>query len=262
MCEVVLHLHPLGILFKPLASFFATFLIVPLAQLFGYREKPIPAYVMLAGCIGTYLCLHERRRGEDTERHVELAALDDLEEGEEPPVDRSGSLPAGVVLGTETMEDNFPVSEHYHENAGKTAWYKNSGKARSPEAVYQAVDLEEVEKHVVEKYSEATGLLGGGKGGAAAGRGSSPVGFLLLGGIFAVLVTAMSVWVLVQKLVNDRCRVNEFGFTALDQVGAPRQMRPKRLRFCLANRLQSLCKGAPFSLVPESLPSSFAHWIR
>jgi hypothetical protein len=223
VCEVVLHLHPLGILFKPLASFFATFLIVPLAQLFGYWEKPIPAYVMLAGCIGTYLCLYERRRGEDTERHVELAALDDLEEGEERPVDRSRSLPAGVVLGTETMEDNFSVSEHYHENAGKTVRDKNSGKVRDPEAVYQAVDSDEVEKHVVEKYSEATGLLGGGKGGEPVGRGSSPVGFLLLGGIFAVLVTAMSVWVIVQKLVNDRCRVNEFGFTALDQVGAPRQ---------------------------------------
>lgn len=215
VCEVVLHLHPLGILFKPLASFFATFLIVPLARVFGYWEAPIPAYVMLVGAAGTYLCLYEKKRAPAPHQHVELATVDDATPEEDARARKAPRpLGAGAVVGTATVEDDFPVSEHFHENTGQ-GWVLGGAKEK---AGYVAVDAEEVEKHVLQQDGdEAARLLGGAGKGDGAGR--SLVGFLLLGAIFGVLVTSMAVWVIVQKLVNDRCRVNEFGFTALDQVG-------------------------------------------
>ena len=220
VCEVVLHLHPLGILFKPLASFFATFLIVPLARVFGYWEAPIPAYVMLVGAAGTYLCLYESKRGREPSQHVEMAAVDSddtTDDDDERAEKAARPLGTSALVGTATVEDDFPVSEHFHENAGK-GWWLGGG---APKGGYQVVEAEEVEKHVLETgRDEAAGLLGGSGKGDGAGTGRSLVGFLLLGGIFGVLVSSMAVWVIVQKLVNDRCRVNEFGFTALDQVGA------------------------------------------
>jgi hypothetical protein len=229
----------MGVLFKPLAAFLATFIIVPLAGLFGYEEQPIPVYIMITGAIGTYLCLHESSTRGNDESALEMTT-------------RGGSLKTGTLLATSTLEDNMPVSEHYHENEDVgdssfkvgTSEMQTSGYGRfRKEAAYNSVastesvpfqdpkrnvakEVEESETISDERSNEDEALLDGAlshlhrRGGRhSVNRHRSGIPFLnivLLPSVFLVLVMCLAVWVVAQKLVNDRCRINEFGFTALE----------------------------------------------
>ncbi|KAI9142858.1 hypothetical protein BKA69DRAFT_1065189 [Paraphysoderma sedebokerense] len=199
IAEAVVYLHPLGILLKPVGTIISTLFVPVIGAILGFHEKPVNMYWYLFGAVGSFFCLLDETMIKKVEswgsdirnfrfrRYTKLAMTTRKD---------SGATLAGIDELVKDCDD-FELQDlivipglevNLDEDCDKSSKSPPTDNSNSFRTQSSPVSLKNTIRITV---------------------------------AFFVLSICYAIWSAIQKYSNNQLHVNEFGYTAIDQVLAP-----------------------------------------